>query len=153
MIMAISSLCSNQPVSIERTASINTAIMLMKARNIGSLVVTEGNGHLKPIGIVTDRDIALNVFSDGITATTPIDRIMSEKIVSIAADAGIAEAVEKMESHGVRRIVVQDQNENLCGVVSADDILQLVGREMYGIGQLIKKQSEATPLLAHAVMP
>ena len=142
--MAIASLCSNKPFSIKKGSSILSAIQMMKSKNVGSLVVTAKSGKRKPVGILTDRDIALCAWGSGITKSTPIDRIMSKNVVSIQANAGIAEAVDKMERKGVRRIVVQDKNEGICGVVSSDDIIQLVAREMYGIGRLVQKQTGKT---------
>lgn len=138
--MPIASLCMKEVVTIEAGATIQAATELMKNNNIGSLIVMEGNGKKKPVGIVTDRDIALRVFTNGLTGSTPVNQVMSKKVVSIASDAGIAEAVDKMEDNGVRRIVVKDQEENICGMVSSDDILQLLAREFSGIGRLVEKQ-------------
>lgn len=140
--MAIGSLCSKKPILIDRDASIQSAAKLMKERNVGSLVVMSGeDGASKPVGLLTDRDIALKLFSKGISAESPVEKIMSKGVHSTRSDTGIAEVVDQMEKSGVRRILVQDEKHRLCGVVSADDILQLVGREIYGIGRLIEKQS------------
>lgn len=141
--MPIASLCSKAVVSVDASATLQTATELMKKNNVGSLIVMEGNGQRKPVGILTDRDVALKAFSNGLTASTHVDQIMSKKIVSIASHAGIAEAVDKMENNGVRRIVVKDKDENICGVVSSDDILQLLAREISGIGRLVQKQVSA----------
>lgn len=141
--MPIDSLCTNKSISIRRSASIETAAQLMNKENVGSLVVVEDNGDGRPLGMVTDRDIALKTFTDGLTPSVSVERIMSKKIVSVPSTAGIAEAVEKMEQNGVRRIVVQDPSNRVCGVVSSDDVLQLVGREMSSIGRLMQKQSSS----------
>lgn len=149
--MPIASLCSKNAVSIDKDTTLDAASRLMREKNVGSLIVTEGNGKRKPIGVLTDRDIALGAFSNGQTAKTPVHRVMSSKnVVSIGAEAGIADAVETMERHGVRRIVVRDENQEICGIVSSDDILQLLARELHGIGRLVQKQTGFEPWTAEA---
>lgn len=139
--MAILSLCSKKPVHAKKGTSIQAAVEIMKRENVGSLMVTEGTGLRKPIGFVTDRDIALKAFSNGIDANSPIERIMSKKLISTRSDSGIAEVIDKMKRTGIRRIVVKNPGEEACGVVSLDDLVQLLAEEMNGIGMLIRSQA------------
>jgi signal-transduction protein with cAMP-binding, CBS, and nucleotidyltransferase domain len=138
--MAIKSLCSKNAVSIDKNATLEAAARLMREKNIGSLIVTDPDRKHEAIGILTDRDLALQGFADGQSGHTPVHRLMSKQVISIDGQDGIAEAVERMERSGVRRILVKDENQQVCGVVSSDDILQLLARELHALGKIVEKQ-------------
>lgn len=140
--MPIADLCSNKLISIDRKATLQQAAQMMKDHHVGGIVVVEANGQGKPVGILTDRDIVLNVVAENLPINTPVQEVMSKNIVKVAKWDGIAEVVEQMESSGVRRMIVVDESGHACGLVSADDILQLVSQELSGLGSLISKQVE-----------
>lgn len=140
--MPIADLCSNKLISIDRKATLQQAAQMMKDHHVGGIVVVEANGQGKPVGILTDRDIVLNVVAENLPINTPVQEVMSKNIVKVAKWDGIAEVVEQMESSGVRRMIVVDESGRACGLVSADDILQLVSQELSGLGSLISKQVE-----------
>jgi signal-transduction protein with cAMP-binding, CBS, and nucleotidyltransferase domain len=141
--MSIASLCSKKPVLLDRGAGVKSACSLMSDENVGSVIVMEGGKRSKVVGIVTDRDIALHAFRAGMTARTPVEKIMSKKVLVVNEETGIFEAIDQMEKHGVRRLVVQTDDGEICGVVSTDDILNLLSREMSSIGKLLDKQARA----------
>ncbi|MFZ3229092.1 MAG: CBS domain-containing protein [Pseudobdellovibrio sp.] len=145
--MPIIDLCSRELISVERNASLQFAAQLMKKHHVGGLVVVETNGFSKPVGIITDRDIVLNVVADKLPFDTKVGAIMSNNVVSIQAKTGIAEAVEAMERARVRRMVVVDSLGNACGLVSADDILRLIAKEINGLGNLYQKQVQDEPFI------
>lgn len=140
--MPISDLYSKNLISVEKGANLRFAANLMKENNIGGLVITEVGRSDKPIGILTDRDIALCVAADNLSPDTPVEKVMSTNVVKVKSDVGIAEVVDEMCAQAVRRIVVTDEKDNIQGIVSTDDILQLMARELYSIGNLINRQIE-----------
>lgn len=140
--MPISDLCAKEIISVEKGASLQYAAQLMKKHNIGSVVVVASDGSNKPIGILTDRDIVLSVVAENWPLTTKVKEAMSTNVTTVSKTEGIAEVVDKMAEHGVRRVVVVDQEGNACGLASSDDVLQLVAREMNSLGHLVQRQTE-----------
>ncbi len=136
-------LCAKQLISIGPDATLQEAARLMKEHQVGSLVVCEADGEDTPIGFLTDRDIVLYALAEERPLTTSVRDIMTGKVIHVSKDEGIADMVDKMESEGVRRMVVTDEDGAACGVVSADDILQLVAREINCLGRIAQQQSFA----------
>ncbi len=140
--MPISDLCSKNLVCVERSASLQDAAKLMKRHHVGGLVVTESESLRNPVGILTDRDIVLSLVSENQPMSTKVQDAMTKKVVTVPEGLGIAEVVDRMETNGVRRMVVVDEQGDACGLVTADDILQLVARELNGLGRLVERQVE-----------
>ncbi len=151
--MPVSDLCSKNLVCIESGETLKHAAQLMKKHHTGGLIVIEANGRKKPIGVLTDRDIVLGVVAENQPLTTKVDEVMSTDIVKVTKEKGIAEVVDEMETHGVRRMIVVDEAGNACGLVSSDDILQLVARELNGLGRIAQRQSgkERVQKMTHRV--
>lgn len=140
--MPISDLCSKELVSMQKGATLQDAARLMKKHHVGGIVVVESQESNKPVGIITDRDIVLHVVADGLPVSTSVQTVMSKDIAKVSAGAGIAEVVDQMEEKAIRRMIVVDKAGMACGLVSSDDILQLVARELNGLGKLVGRQLE-----------
>lgn len=140
--MPISDLCSKNLVSIERGASLQYAAQLMKKHHVGGVVVVEAGNGERPVGILTDRDIVLSVVAENKPFNTSVQEVMSKDVAKVTKNQGIAEVVDLMESKGVRRMIIVDDFGRACGLVSSDDILQLVARELNGLGRLVERQME-----------
>jgi CBS-domain-containing membrane protein len=71
-----------------------------------------------------------------------VKEIMTTQVVKVSKDASALEVIQKMEKEGVRRILLVDLNDQICGVISADDLLQLLAKEINGLGKLVERQLE-----------
>ena len=140
--MPISDLCSKNLVCVEKGASLQYVAQLMKKCHVGGVVVVETNGKNMPIGMLTDRDIVLGIVAENLPLSTKVQDVMSTDIVKVPRGRGIAEVVDQMESKGIRRMIVVDEGGSACGLVSSDDILQLVARELNGLGRIVDRQVE-----------
>jgi predicted transcriptional regulator len=138
--MPVSDLCSKNLVCVEKGASLQYAAQLMKKHHVGGIVVVAANGKSRPEGMLTDRDIVLSVVAENLPLSTKVQDVMSTDIVKVPRSEGIAEVVDQMESKGVRRMIVVDEAGNACGLVSSDDVLQLVARELNSLGRLVQRQ-------------
>ena len=139
--MPIKDLASMNLVTVDRGASIQYAAQLMRNRHVGCLVVTESNGINKPIGVLTDRDIVIAIAADNLPVqTTRVDDIMTTMLATASVDEDITRVIDKMEVHGVRRIVIVDEMGSPVGLVSIDDVLQFLAKEMNGLGRLVSQQ-------------
>src|SRR5512134_3624636 len=137
--MTISALCKRVVVTIHRDATVENAAVFMRSSHIGDVVVVDAADTRKPIGIITDRDIAVEIVAQGLApAQTLVGAVMSTPVVSLREEDSIIEALDKMSARGVRRAPVLDRDGRLKGLVSVDDLVPLLARELAKIGALIR---------------
>lgn len=129
--MNLEVLCRRDVVTISAAATVRDAAVLMGEEHVGALAVLSDEEPTQVIGVVTDRDLALEVFAG---AQPALERhvvdIARTPPVAIHAGAGISEAAEAMQSAGVRRLLVVDDAGVVAGLVSADDLLAAIAHEL-----------------------
>lgn len=107
-----------QCVSPEQT--IDDAARVMAEHDIGAVPVAEND---KPIGVITDRDIAVRaVAQNRDPSTTPVREVMTKQVICCRDTDSVEEAAALMEQHQVRRLLIVDYDECLCGIVSLGDL-------------------------------
>jgi len=140
--MSIRQVCARQVDLAEPRESVQVAAARMNARNVGSLVVV--NEQTRPVGIVTDRDLTVKVVAQGLDPfTTFVGDVMTICPQAVSDDASIEEALTAMRAGPFRRLPVVDQSGQLVGVVSVDDVLELLAEEFCQIGLLLRRESPA----------
>lgn len=92
--------------------------VLMKENNIGMVPVVQGK---KPIGVITDRDIVIRGIANRKSGSTAVEEVMTSDIISVNPDTSVDEAVDLMERHQIRRLLVVEEG-NLVGVVALKDL-------------------------------
>ncbi len=103
--------------------SVETAAKLMKATNLGSIIVTDSNGN--PVGIITEKDIINRVVAENLLPRNVNARqAMSYPVLSISPHYDIKEAAEIMRTRDVRRLVVMDRNR-MIGLIASNDIVAI----------------------------
>jgi CBS domain-containing protein len=132
MQMAIGELCSREVVEVRRNETVAGAAALMRRHGVGCVVVTEGpSGWRKPVGIVTDRDVAVGVVGAGLDpGVTPVDSVMGRRLVVVEEGDGVGRALQLMRGSGVHRLPVVDEAGKLVGLLSADDLFDVLAEEM-----------------------
>jgi CBS domain-containing protein len=110
-------------VTADADDSLHTVGELMRDRNVGSVVICE---HGRPVGVVTDRDLALAVVADRVDADGEAGEHASRPLVTGEVDMDIEEAVALMIRHHIRRLPVTD-GEGLAGIVTIDDLAVRAG--------------------------
>ena len=121
---------------------------LMDYYHVGAVVVVHRG---KPVGIVTDRDLALCLLERGAAAegdprTRKVGDLMTRRLVTIAEDKGFDQAIELMRQAQIRRLPVVDRQGRLRGIVSLDDLLDDICRDMLAIGRLLRAQARPATL-------
>jgi CBS domain-containing protein len=96
---------------------------LMRERNVGSVVLLEED---RPVGFVTDRDLAVSVIADGRDHGDHAADHASSPVITARPEMQVEEAAELMVRHGVRRLVIVD-GERLTGILTLDDIASRTG--------------------------
>jgi CBS domain-containing protein len=119
-----------------------SAAARMAKEGVGCLVVVEGE---EPVGIVTDRDLALKTLAEGVDPeSAELADLMSAPPVTVPDEASLAGVVERLGRHSVRRLPVV-ANERVMGLVSADDLVRLLSCELAGIAGILAAQDTAPP--------
>lgn len=137
--MTIGVLCNRVVVTIRRHASVEDAARLMRSSHVGDVVVVERADSRVPVGILTDRDIAVEVVAQGLEPSrTEVGSAMSSPVLTVREDDGFLQALDKMSARGVRRVPVVDREGHLKGLVSVDDLVPLLARELAKVGALIR---------------
>jgi len=94
-----------------------------------------------PVGVVTDRDIVTEIVAKVCPAETcSVESIMGTQLVSVAETAGVIETIRLMRTHGIRRIPVTGGDGGLVGIVSADDVLDLLAEELAALAKIAPRQ-------------
>jgi CBS domain-containing protein len=138
--MPVTNFCGSHLVTLHPGASLQEAAELMDERNVGFLIINGGDDF--PVGVLTDRDIVTKAVAKGVAINSQtVADIMSRDIVAITWNADVPDVVEKMRKHMVRRVVVLNDEGKACGIVSSDDLIPMISKEVQLIGDLFVVQS------------
>lgn len=138
--MTVGRICSREVDTCEAQESVQQAAQRMHSRKVGTLVVVDP--ARRPIGILTDRDIAVRVVAKGGDAPqTPVREVMTAAPKTLAAESSIQDALEVMRHHQCRRVPIVDGADQLAGLLSVDDVLGLVIDELKSLGGLLREES------------
>jgi CBS domain-containing protein len=137
--MKLSDLFAKKVVTAGPKETLASVASRMQEHNVGTVVIVEGQ---RPVGIVTDRDLALALGVQGMGPQAHAERAMSGHLRTIPEDAGIFTATKHMRDCEVRRLPIVDQDGYLVGIVTLDDLLCLMGRELYNLTEGIRHEVE-----------
>jgi CBS domain-containing protein len=121
--MRISEVMTQGVVTADSGDTLQHVGELMRDRNVGSVVICQSG---RPVGLITDRDLALAVVADRIESSTAAGDHASRPIVTGEVEMDIEEAVAIMIQHGIRRLPVTE-GEGLVGIVTIDDLAVRAG--------------------------
>jgi CBS domain-containing protein len=140
--MLIGEFCNREVVVVDRETTILEAAKLMRTEHVGDLVVTDSrSGRLIPVGILTDRDIVVELLAEEIELDkVSVGDAMSYELLSINEQDGLHETIEKMRDRGVRRLPVVGADGALIGIVTVDDLIELVAEQMVDLVGLVSKE-------------
>lgn len=121
-------ICVKPVVTATAQMTVDEAARIMRSKNVGAVVVVNAG---RPIGMLTDRDVATEVVARGLDPdTVRVGDVMHRKPVTILQDLGILDAVKTFARTGVRRLPVVTRGGVLVGVIAVDDLIMLLGNEM-----------------------
>ena len=142
--MPVGEICNREVVVAERTTTIVEAARLMRRYHVGDLVVVdEVQDRRVPVGMVTDRDMVVEVIArEQPFASCTVSAVMSATVVCVPETAGVIETIQLMRSHGVRRVPVVDAGGALVGILAADDLLDLLAEELSALARIAPRGQE-----------
>lgn len=136
--MPVGTLGPNEVVTVNRDDTLAEAASTLESENVGAVVIAENN---QPTGLLTDRDVALAVADGEGVESKNVEEVMTEDPVTVPEDAEDVEIAEKIGEHGVRRFPIVDDDGELAGIATLDDLVATIGEELDAVANTIETQS------------
>lgn len=139
--MSIGEICTREVVVTSATTRVDTAAELMRRHHVGDLIVVqESGGKQIPLGIVTDRDIVVEVVAAALDPKVlTVGEIMGEELVTGQEDDGILDTLQIMRTKGVRRLPILAEDGGLLGIVTVDDLIEVFAEELTDLARVISR--------------
>jgi len=140
--MGVREICTAEVVCCQPQTSALEAARLMRRRHVGDVVVVnDPQGERVPLGVVTDRDLVVEVLGNGRDASAvTLSELMRSPVVIAQDSEDLGAVIDRMRLHGVRRIPLVDEGGSLVGIVTLDDLLQSL---LTDIRSLLESQTKA----------
>jgi len=140
--MRVGEYCNREVVVVEQEDSVTRAAQIMREYHVGDVVIVRSQqGKQIPLGILTDRDIALEIVAKASDAeTVSAGDAMSYELTTVNEDDDLMHAIEIMRDKGIRRLPVVDLDETLVGILTVDDVLDLFSEVFIDIVHLVDRQ-------------
>ena len=134
--------CNRDVVITEPNTTITEAAKLMRQHHVGDLVVVKKQGEENmPVGIVTDRDLVVEVLAQDVPlGAVTFKDVMSTDLVTVGEDETLLDTLELMRNRGVRRILIVNNHGGLEGILSADDAIELIAEAMNSLVKLVRRE-------------
>jgi signal-transduction protein with cAMP-binding, CBS, and nucleotidyltransferase domain len=154
MNVRVAEICTRAVVTCRRDTSALDLAKLMRERHVGAVVVVdEHEGRATPVGVVTDRDLVVEVMACGVDpgALRVGDLIVAEPETALDSEL-VFDAVWHMRRKGIRRLPVVDARGHLLGILSADDVTRFLAGQLTGVadlalGQAVREEIKQETLL------
>jgi CBS domain-containing protein len=141
--MTAGEVCNRHVVIAGPDMTIVEAADLMKAHHVGDLVVVPpAEGGRVPIGILTDRDIALSVGRLVRVPQLKVADLMTVDVVTSTESENLHDVLKKMQSHGVRRLPIVNSTGGLEGILTFDDLVELLSEELTDLARLVAREQK-----------
>ena len=130
--MRVGEICNRTVVVAKRETVLTEAAHLMREHHVGSLVVVDASakGNV-PAGIVTDRDIVVAVVAEGVDPRKiTVGDVMRPRLITVGEEDSVFDALRLMRGRGIRRMPVLAGDGTLAGIVTIDDVLEIVAEQL-----------------------
>lgn len=137
--MTAGTCCRRPALTVKHRETLRAAARRMERDGVGSLVVEEDG---RPVGVLTDRDVALAVLADGLDpGSTAGARVAGRALAAVPEEEPLRQAIAAMRRHGVRRLPVLDGRGEVVGLLTADDLVRLAAEELGALADVAAEQS------------
>jgi len=142
--MPISEICNREIIVVQLNDTALEAARLMRQHHVGDVVVVEDKGGVRvPVGVVTDRDLVVEIMAPELDQTViTVGDIMVPDIVTVKENTGVFEAIQYMRAKGVRRLPVVNDGGGLVGILTLDDLLELLAEELLALATLVRHEQK-----------
>ena len=123
--MRVKHLMTKDPTCCLPSDSAQRAAAIMRDEGVGIVPVIDNEQHRAVVGVVTDRDLCMNVVAEGREpASTPVEACMTTTVVTCAPGDAVAQATQLMKENQIRRVPVVDEHGILQGIVAMADLVE-----------------------------
>lgn len=138
--MKIGEICTRDTIIAKKDSNIVELAKLMRQYHVGDIVVVN-EGENSPIGIVTDRDLVIEILAKELSPETiTTGDIMNRDVLTAHENDDIWDTLQRMRIRGVRRIPVVNQRGALVGIATLDDLLELLADELEDIANIVRRE-------------
>ena len=139
--MSIGEICTRDVIVADRKDSVLDVAKLMREYHVGDVVIVDQHKDQNlPVGIITDRDIVLELVAKEIDiGSVTAEDVMSTDLLIAEENEQVTGLVQQMQSKGVRRVPVVNAKGGLIGIVSEDDIIELIGEQVSNLVSLANR--------------
>jgi CBS domain-containing protein len=143
--MRVRHLMTKDPTCCVPSDSAQRAAVIMREADAGVVPVVENEQSQKLVGIVTDRDLCMNVVAEGRDPkTTRVEQCMTSRVVSCGPNDAVQKATELMKENQIRRVPVVDDQGRVQGIVALGDVAERGDVKPTETDQTLKKVSAPT---------
>ena len=140
--MTIGELCNREVVVVNKGENALEAVKLMRQYHVGDVVVVEDKDDRKvPAGILTDRDIVIELVAEQVDPeSVTVEDVMSDQLLTINESDELLDTLEKMRARGVRRVPVVGKEGELVGILTLDDVLDILAEALQDLALLAGRE-------------
>jgi predicted transcriptional regulator len=140
--MKVGDICKRAVISTENSTDITAAAELMREHHVGFLIVYKSGDELRrPIGVLTDRDIVIEVVAKKVDpASLKVDDLMTRQPLVANESEQLGDVLQAMRMAGIRRVPVVDTRGALTGVIAIDDAFDVITGFMCDITGSVKNE-------------
>ena len=138
--MLVEAILDRKVVTVDRDHTVLRAARLMRDHNVGCIVVVDDKR--RPIGMVTDRDIAVKAVAAGLDLESAVDEVMSSPVYAVSENSLIFDTLREMARRHVHRMPVINRHKKLVGIVTVDDALLLLTTEVANVADVMANRRQ-----------
>ena len=142
--MSVGEICNREVIVIQRDEPVLEAARLMRTYHVGALIVIDKpNDRAIPVGIVTDRDLVVEVLATELDETViTVGDIMTQELFTLKENTATYDAIDFMRRKTVRRLPIVDDAGELVGILTLDDVLEILSEEMLDLAKLVRYEQK-----------
>jgi CBS domain-containing protein len=136
--MHIGEICTRSVVTCRRDTSALELAQLMRDHHVGDVIVVNDHaGVITPVGVVTDRDLVIEVMAKAVSPDSlRAEDLIADEIVTAFESELVYDAIWHMRRRGMRRLPVVDAHNHLVGVLTTDDVTRFLAEELTDIARI-----------------
>lgn len=142
--MRVGEICTREVIYCTPDTAVADVARLMRNHHVGDLIVAEPReGKIIPVGIVTDRDLVVEILAEEVDPRSLAARdLMGAELLTVSETAAVHEAIELMCRKGIRRLPVVDAQRFAVGVLTADDVIEFLAEEFTDLARIVPRQAK-----------
>jgi CBS domain-containing protein len=139
--MTVREVMTTNPAVCVRDTKLADVARMMKDCDCGEIPAVDSKDAMRPIGVVTDRDIVVRVVAEGRNPSElTVGACMTSPVVTVTPDSDLDACVDLMEERQIRRVPVVDERGRLVGIVAQSDIARKASRNL--TSELVREVSQ-----------